>query len=667
MKTVRGFFVSIPLVFVFAVASFASASSAQIRAEKPPVPLRFLVVRSNKNDISPPLRDIRPLPAPAGPAREIPLFRRPPRLAPEARAETVDPVVQGEGGTASILSATIQNFEGVSNDDNVIAVGFDVVPPDTEGDVGPNHYVQWVNISLSIFDKTGKLLMGPVAGNTLFSGFGGPCETTNDGDPIVLYDHLADRWFLSQFALPNFPNGPFFQCIAVSQTGDPTGAYHRYEFQIPVNKLNDYPKFGVWPDAYYMSVNQFSPPLLFFDGVGVAAFERDKMLDGLPAQLIYGDLAPVNANFFGLLPSDLDGPPPPQGTPNFFASVDDNPDQLNVWEFHVDFANPPNSTFGVGGMPNQVLGTAPFDSGFGFSCDFFRQCVSQPSPGELVDVISDRLMFRLQYRNLGTYASLMANHTVDAGGNRAGVRWYELRNTGGGWGIQQQGTYAPADGDHRWMGGIAMDRDGNIALGYSVSSTTTFPSVRYAGRGPTDPPGTLSQAEAILIPGTGVQTAGGNRWGDYSMMAVDPTDDCTFWYTQEYYATTSAEGWQTRIGSFRFPSCGPPTDGGLTLSQPIPGQAGVVNSIDVSGATPGATVFLVTGFQGGSVEVPSCPPGISVGMGDPAVRGSTVADVSGNASFSLFVPGSASGRTAIAQGVELSSCTVGTLVIQTFP
>jgi hypothetical protein len=627
MKTTRLF-----SALLCATLFFATLAGAQSEADKSPVQLQPIVVQSIKNDVSPPLRDIPAIEPSAGPTREIPLFRRLPKLEPDAAEDVIDPVVQDRQGEASELSAPIQNFEGVSNDDNIAAVGFDVVPPDTEGDVGPDHYVQWVNISLSIFDKTGNLLMGPVAGNSLFSGFGGPCETTNDGDPIALYDHLADRWFLSQFALPNFPNGPFYQCVAVSQTGDPTGAYYRYEFEIPVNKLNDYPKFGVWPDAYFMTVNQFSAGSLSYAGVGLGAFERDRMLAGQPAGLLYFDLSSIDPDFFSLLPSDLDGPAPPAETPNFFVSVEDNPDQLNIWEARVDFDNPANSSFGLAGLPNEVLPVASFSSDFGFTCAFFRQCIPQPSPGELVDVISDRLMFRLQFRDFGSYFTLLANHTVDAGSNRAGVRWYELRNSGSGWTIQQQGTYAPNDGDHRWMGSMAMDADGNIALGYSVSSGNTFPSVRYAGRTPSDPAGTLPQGENLLIPGTGVQTNGFNRWGDYSMMAVDPIDDCTFWYTQEYYAHTSAEGWQTRIGSFRFPSCGPPEDPGL---------------------------------KGGAVEIPGCP-GARVGIGDPKIRDRAVADGSGNASFSLFVPAGASGKTGLTQVVEPSSCTVGKLVVVSF-
>jgi hypothetical protein len=528
--------------------------------------------RSLKQDTSPPLREIQPSPPTESPAiREIPMYRRPPRGQP------ADQEKEGESGGTAIqdwhasiqIPAPIQSFEGISNADNQAVVGGQVVPPDPNGDVGPNHYVQIVNFSLAVYNKTGTRLVGPLPNNALWSGFGGLCETTNNGDPIVLYDHLADRWFLSQFAFDfdanGNPVGPFFQCIAISQTGDPTGAYFRYAFQMPVDKLNDYPKFGVWPDAYYMSVNQFVVNPEDFVGVGVAAFERDKMLIGQPAQLVYFDLDSVDPNFFGLLPADLDGPPPPTGSPNFFVAFAEAPnDLLNLWEFHVDFSNPANSTFGVGGQANAVLNTDPFNSNFGRLCAPPRlQQLCVPQPGSIlrrVDAVADRLMFRLQYRNFGTHQSLVTNHTVNLGSGlfpRAAIRWYELRNSGSGWSLFQQGTYSP-DSDHRWMGSAAMDSGGNIAIGFSTSGPAIFPSIRYAGRLATDPPGELSQGEAELITGGGVQTSPLRRWGDYSMMAVDPTDDCTFWYTQEYYATSSEVGWQTRIGSFKFPSCGAP-------------------------------------------------------------------------------------------------------------
>ncbi len=481
-----------------------------------------------------------------------------PGTAEEELPKRMDPVVQS--APAPILVPTPSgSFEGVSNLDNASATGFIVWPPDTNGAVGRNHYVQWVNITFAIWDKSGNLLLGPVAGNTLWSGFGGICETTNSGDPIVLYDHLADRWMMSQFAFTSFPGKDFFQCIAISQTGDPTGAWHRYQFLISDKKLNDYPKFGVWPDAYYMSANQFRPS--GFAGVAAVAFERNRMLVGDPAQMVIFDLQSVNANFFGMLPSDVDGPAPPPGTPNFFVELEPDEfgwpsDQLSLWEFHVDWATPANSTFGVAGLPNATLPTAAFDPSM---CGFSRNCIPQPG-GTPVDAISDRLMYRLQYRNFGTHATLVTNHTVDVDGtDHAGIRWYELRDTGSGWTIQQQGTYAP-DSDHRWMGSVAMDGNGNVALGFSISSSSTFPSIRYAGRLAVDPSGQMSQGETELIAGSGAQTLR-NRWGDYSMMGVDPVDQCTFWYTQEYYTTTTSNDlWQTRIGSFKFQSCTVRTD-----------------------------------------------------------------------------------------------------------
>ena len=509
-----------------------------------------IVTQSTKNDLSPALRSITPIVPAAGEGiREIPNFQLPNREGSDSSGSS-DLAPQGAVGDPS-MPAPILTFEGVNNVNGVL-------PPDTQGDVGPNHYVQMVNISFAIWDKSGTLLFGPANNNTLFSGFGGPCETTNNGDPIVLYDEQADRWMLSQFALPNFPNGPFYECIAVSQTPDPTGAYYRYEFTMPVDKMNDYPKFGVWPDGYYMSVNQFNAGTLSWGGAGAAVFERSQMLTGASAQLVYFDQFGVNPNFGAQLPSDMDGPAPPGGTPNFFTEWDDSAwigpnDSVRVWEFDVDWVTPANSTFGVAGQPNNIVNTSDVDPNM---CGFARNCIPLPSPGVSVDAISGQVMFRNQYRNFGSYETLVMNQTVDVDStDHAGVHWIELRDSGSGWTLQQDGVHAP-DSDHRWMGSIAMDKDGNIALGYSVSSTSTFPSIRYTGRLAGDPLGTMPQGEATLISGSGVQTHSSGRWGDYSMMSVDPVDDCTFWYTQEYYAVSGSASWQTRIGEFRFPSCG---------------------------------------------------------------------------------------------------------------
>jgi uncharacterized repeat protein (TIGR01451 family) len=545
---VRKFVQEIVVSAVFLVF-FGSGFPAE--AGQPTMPGQPSMVYQEKNDVSPPLRNMVPIPPPSGPMeRVIPKYPLPwtqgPNI-PAGKIPAMDSLVQGLSPILNMPSP-IQSFEGVSNLNAVL-------PPDTNGDVGPNHYVQWVNISFAIWDKTGTLLYGPAAGNTLWSGFGAPCETSNDGDPIVQYDQLADRWLMTQFALPNYPSGPFYQCIAVSQTGDPTGAWYRYSFLVSSTKMNDYPKFGVWPDGYYMSVNQFNTNGSW-GGAGAFVFERDKMLAGQAAQMVYFDLFSVDPNLGGMLPSDLDGSiSPPAGSPNFFVNFDDDgwgypADQIEVWRFHVDWSTPANSTF----TGPTLLATAAFDSNM---CSYSLNCIPQPGTTRKVDALSDRLMYRLAYRNFGTHESLVVNHTVDVDGtNHAGIRWYEVRDPGGVPTIYQQGTFAP-DANHRWMGSMAMDGAGDIAVGYSVSSSTLSPSIRYAGRLPGDPLGVLTQGESELIAGTGSQTHSASRWGDYSMLAVDPTDDCTFWYTQEYYAVTSSMGWKTRIGSFKFPTCTP--------------------------------------------------------------------------------------------------------------
>jgi subtilase family serine protease len=502
------------------------------------------VVRSGKHDVSPALRDIPPK-APK-PGRE-PHPPQPLRRGRRVLAQP-DPVLQSSA-PATAAPSPIFSFEGVNNGDGVL-------PPDTNGDIGPNHYVQWVNLTFAVYSRSGSLLYGPAAGGTIWDGFGGPCESQNDGDPIVLYDELADRWIMSQFAIPNrifsFLFAPFYQCIAVSQTPDPTGPYHRYQYEF--SKLNDYPKFGVWPDGYYMAINQFAAVSLQFAGQGVIAFDRAAMLAGQPADMIYFDLAD-DLSLGGMLPSDLDGQAPPAGSPNYFAQVDDDgmgypADQMQLWQFHADWASPTSSTF-TGPF---VLPVAAFDSNM---CDFARGCIPQPGTTAKIDALSDRLMYRLQYRNFGTHDALVVNHTVDTdGADHAGVRWYEIRNPGTAPVIHQQGTFAP-DSLHRWMGSAAMDAAGNIALAFNVSGTTMAPSIRYAARLASDPPGVLGQGESDLITGTGSQTHAASRWGDYSMLGVDPVDGCTFWATGEYYAVTTSAGWQTRIGAFRLPGCGP--------------------------------------------------------------------------------------------------------------
>jgi len=430
------------------------------------------------------------------------------------------------------LSAPIVNVDGVA------FTGF--VPPDPIIDVGPHHIIQMVNSVFAIFSKTGSLLAGPFAINSLWAGTAAPCATQNLGDPVVLYDHLADRWLVSQFASPSHV------CIAVSRTGNPvTGGFFVYQFN--VGSFPDYFKLGVWPDAYYMAAN-------FEEQVTVVAFNRAQMLNGNPGNFVQFNVAGLpglGGNM--MLPSDLDGPrPPPAGSPNYFyRQVDgDNfggADRIEIFEFRVNFANPALSTFtGPTNLP-----MAAFDSAV---CGFFSfACVPQPGTTTRLDPINEWPMWRLQYRNFGSHETLVGNFTVNVGADRAGIRWFELHKVSeAAWTIFQQGTFAP-DTAHRWIGSIAMDRDRNIALGYSISSATVFPSIHYTGRLSTDPLGRMPQDEKNLINGSGFSTS--NRWGDYSSLNIDPLDDCTFWYTNQYMAA-SGIAWRTRIGSFRFLSCG---------------------------------------------------------------------------------------------------------------
>lgn len=430
------------------------------------------------------------------------------------------------------------NFEGVGNANSVY-------PPDTDGDVGPDHYFQMINLSFAIYDKQGNILYGPADNRTLWNGFVGPWTSTNDGDPILLYDEMADRWVATQFAI-NTPDGTYWELIAVSATGDPLGEWYRYAFQYPV--FNDYPKMGVWPDGYYFSFNMFGAD---YRRVAVSAHERGKMLAGdSTARMVLFDL-PQGSLPWSMLPSDFDGPPPPDGAPNYFIyGMDDayypTVDQLSLWEFKVDWDNPFNSTF----EEVTALPVEPFDTDL---CDAQRErCIHQPDNSPRLECLSDRLMFRLQYRNFGSYQAMVTNHTVDVDGTgHAGIRWYELRNNndGGGWYLYQQGTYAP-DADHRWMGSIAMDGRGYIALGFSVSSETTYPSIRYTGRSPDATLGQMTFYEEEIMAGSGSQTGDASRWGDYSMMSVDPATDTTFWYTTEYVKNTGTVTWRTRIAGF---------------------------------------------------------------------------------------------------------------------
>jgi Carboxypeptidase regulatory-like domain/Kelch motif/Viral BACON domain len=548
-------------IFAFALVLLAGSSSA---AQDPQNrPFGPVVTSDVRHDTSPPLRSMKaPAKARTATTKINELSRRTgPRREAREGAEAGSARVQ-TGITTSSMPDFEQNFEGLDNINGVL-------PPDTQGDVGPDHYVQATNLSFAVFDKQGNLLFGPVNHTALWEGFGGVCETFDGGDPITIYDEAADRWFTSQIAYPGGAQG-FHNCMAVSATGDPTGAWHRYDFLYSPTTLNDYPKFGIWNDTYFMTANDFANGATF-SGVTSQAYEREAMLAGEDARVVSFTIGDSSGIYASLLPPDAEGQAlganPPAGAPAPFVMHDDDAwgfsdtDRLLMWDFHVDWTNPANSTFGDDGEPNRFFETAPYDSNL---CNYARSCIDQPGTTVGLDSLADRLLHRAAYRNLGDRQTITVTHGVDVNGNdQAGIRWYELDDSGSGWTIDDQGTFAP-DSDSRWMGSSAIDASGNLAVGYSVSSSTTFPSIRVAGRLAGDPAGELAQGEISMIEGGGSQTHTASRWGDYAAMQVDPTDGCTFWFTTEYMETTSTADWQTRIGSFRFPNCTAGPHGDLT-------------------------------------------------------------------------------------------------------
>jgi hypothetical protein len=446
----------------------------------------------------------------------------------------VDPAVQKEVYSNEVYWP-IRNVMGLGNVNGVF-------PPDTEGDVGLNHYFLMINSSFAIYDKAGSQLYGPADNSTLWDGFEGPWSNTNDGDPIVLYDAEADRWFASQFALPNYPSGPFYQLIAISETGDPLGAWYRYAFTF--SKMNDYPKFGIWHNGYLGTYNFFNANGGGYAGAGTVVLERDAMLIGDEnARMIQFS---ISSGRYGILPADFDGTPPPVSEPAWFAHINRTGTKtLEIWKAIINWDNPSLSTYTLAN--NLTVQT--------FNANV--NAIPQPNTTQTLDAIGGQLMYRLQYRNFGSYSTLVATQTVTANA-KASIRWYELRKTVNDWSVYQQSTFAP-DTDHRWMGSIAMNANGNIAIGYGVSSSTTYPSIRYVGRTANAPLNTLNIPESVIVNGASSQTDV-ERWGDYSSMSIDPSDDSTFWYAHMYRLSSN---WRTQFASFNFaPGLPPQVDAG---------------------------------------------------------------------------------------------------------
>jgi hypothetical protein len=631
-------------VFSFAAPQKSSKTAQDSQAVQP------TVINSTFNGVSKAMRDlpkVNPLSAPAEAEHDL-LRVKPTQPVP---AGFVDQAVQSAAPAVATIPAPNGTFEGQSSVDSAggSAAGCICTPPDPNGAIGPTQYVQMVNSVVSVYNRAGTRLSGPTQINSIFSTLPATslCSADNNGDPIVVYDQLADRWLISQFAVTavSGDNPPSSECIAISKSGDATGEWYIYDFQLTGGNFEDYPHIGLWPDAYYMSTHEFSfasgNPFL---GAGAWAFERAAMLAGQPARVVYfrlgaGDPVASQTFFGGQEPSTLDGfTLPPAGSPNYFVEVDAKGDgappdtgvaasTLAIWKFHVDWSNPANSTFGDSlNNPNTRTPVTDFARP-GCTVNASGNCVSESvpqagDPGQL-DAIGDRLMYRNAYRNFGDHESLVLNHTVVAqavGGHavQMGPRWYEVRNPGGTPTIFQQSTLGPlsmTDLLYRWMSSIAMDRAGNMAIGYSTSSSANFPSIAYSGRLATDPVSTMAQGEAQMFAGTGPQhnelfipfapTRFG-RWGDYTDMTVDPADDCTFWYTNMYYSSTDAPAgiWHTRIGSFKFPQCTPRQTGILTG---VVTDSGTGNPI--AGASVTAGGYTAITFKNGVYQFSPLSPG----------------------------------------------------------
>jgi hypothetical protein len=572
-----------------------------------------------RQDVSPPLREIVPVP-PVDRDHGDDEAKDGDRVIPHAQSPRVDDPVLQHSARPFAMTMPLRSFDGLGDGFSGPGGSFKVQyhPPDTNGAVGPNHYVQTVNVAYAIFDKSGNVLLGPSPIKTLFSGFGGECEKDNDGDPIVLYDADADRWIISQFAISG---SPYYQCVAISTSPDPTGSYYRYQYSF--SDMNDYPKIGVWPDGYYVTYNLFNGSS--FDGAQVCAMNRAAMVAGSASAT--QQCFSAGSSWGGMLASHVDGhSAPPAGSPSYVLSLGDT--DLGLWRFHVDWTTPANSRLDG---PTHIA-VASFNA--------FSGSVTQPGGGSL-DTLSDRLMYRLAYRHFADHESLVVNHTVDASSSQAGVRWYEIRDPGGSPQVFQQGTYSP-DAENRWMGSVAMDHDGNLAVGFSAGSSSTYPGLRYAGRTPGDPLGTLGQGETTLVAGSSSQSSV-SRWGDYSSLTVDPVDDCTFWFTSEYMAGSE---WHTRVGSFKFPSCGGAVTDDFSISvapSSVTVAAGGTATLTVS------TTLTAGAAQAISLSVGGLPAGVTASFNPASVMAGgsstlTITAASGAASATAALSVSATGQ-----------------------
>jgi hypothetical protein len=532
------------------------------------------------------------------PNRVLPELER--QLAPTVSALTHDTVTQTAVASTRV-AAPLGSFTGLKMSD--LSAGY--VPPDPVGDVGPTQYMQAVNGGLAVFSKDGQNLTGPINDSSFWSGLSGcePTLTRGLTDPTVNYDQFDNRWVYSELSydMSTSPWGPSYMCIAVSSSGDATESWHRYVFPVGSGVLTDYPKLGIWRDGYYLSFNDFSnaSPNSFV-GAGAMVVEKSQMEQGLTAQSVFVDLrGSAGLLSGGILPSDADGATlPPVGAPDYYASAVDDPtnvnDQVGVWSFQVDWVTPANSTF----RNPQALHVAAYNGNT-------QRSVPQPGGPQLDGLADNRLMNRLQYRNFNTYETLVTNLSVDNGTGGIAPRWWEFRKVAGSWNVNQDSTFAP-NGLNRWVGSVAMDGAGDMALGYSAGDAVTAPSIRYTGRLVSDSLSTM-QAEGTFAGGGGSQL-GTDRWGDYSQMTVDPSDDCTFWYTNEFYPVSSSSSWQTRVSSFRFPSCVTSTGPTYSVSPSVSGTLREASTLTATSGTWAPASTFTYEWRRCDVNAVSCAP-----------------------------------------------------------
>jgi hypothetical protein len=560
-----------------------------------------IVVHEESHATSHPLRNTPPIPPQV--LSKLAITLRYPHPLGGVRRLLPDPALQMSVGP-SVATTSVLNFFGVGEGLGSFSPAY--APPDTNGAAGPTQYMQWVNVNFAVFNKSdGSVAYGPAAGNTLWTALGGPCAANNSGDPIAQYDKQAGRWVMLQ---PVFKSS-YTLCVAVSQTSDATGVYNEYSFSIPGNYFPDYPKLGVWPDGYYVSYNSFQGNS--FIGAAACALDRTNMLQDKAATMQCFQRTYADAS---LLPSDLDGDSgaaattaaPPAGAPNYFLELASST-SLDLYKFHVDWANPANSTF----TGPTAISVPSYTEACGGGT-----CVPQSGTSELLDSLGDRLMYRLAYRNIGGTGTLVVTHSVGTGSGNTGVRWYEIQGLDGTPSALQASTYSP-DSNYRWMGSIGMDKFSDIALGYSVSSSSMHPAVEYTGRLASDSANSM-ESENPIVDGGGSQLNNLNRWGDYSSMAIDPLDDCTFWYTNEYLLSNGTFNWSTRVGSFRFGSAG---CGGAAYS--ISASPSIRSAGQGSNTTYTLTLSSLNGYSGTvNLTAVGLPSGVTSSFNNGSIPGS---------------------------------------------